>query len=95
MKMNGPCRNPPLPLQVRWAMKMNVPYRIPPPPIQVRWAMKMDELLEQERQCRQSMANRAGVLALMLHSTYDHDVMQKVQSQQKKMASHKVKVKVP
>ncbi|XP_037074542.1 CXXC-type zinc finger protein 1-like [Pollicipes pollicipes] len=59
----------------------------------VRWAMKMDELLEQERQCRQSMANRAGVLALMLHSTFDHDVMEKVQSQQKKMAS-KVKVKV-
>lgn len=53
----------------------------------------MDELLEQERQCRQSMASRAGVLALMLHSTYDHEVMEKVQSQQKKMAN-KVKVKV-
>ena len=37
----------------------------------LQW-MKLDELLEQERQVRVSMTNRAGVLGLMLHSAYDH-----------------------
>ncbi|BET00710.1 CpG Hypothetical protein protein zinc finger C terminal domain [Nesidiocoris tenuis] len=39
----------------------------------VRQWLKIDELLEQERQVKQKMSQRAGVLALMLHSTYDHD----------------------
>ncbi|KAF5280187.1 hypothetical protein FQA39_LY18104 [Lamprigera yunnana] len=42
----------------------------------MRQWLKMDELLEKERHIRQSMASRAGVLALMLHSTYNHDVME-------------------
>ncbi|CAH1978378.1 unnamed protein product [Acanthoscelides obtectus] len=51
----------------------------------VRQWLKMDELLEKERQIRSSMANRAGVLALVLHSTYNHELMEqitKVQDQQ-------------
>ena len=35
----------------------------------------MDELIEQERQVRHAMTSRAGVLALMLHSTYDHHLV--------------------
>lgn len=38
----------------------------------------MDELLEKERQIRTSMMSRAGVLALMLHSTYNHEVMEEL-----------------
>ncbi|XP_063925339.1 CXXC-type zinc finger protein 1 [Zophobas morio] len=44
----------------------------------VRQWLKMDELLEKERQIRNSMASRAGVLALMLHSTYNHEVMEQI-----------------
>lgn len=36
----------------------------------VRQWLKLDELVEQERQIRSAMANRTGVLGLMLHSTY-------------------------
>ena len=35
--------------------------------------MRLDELFEQERTIRMAMANRAGVLGLMLHQTIDHD----------------------
>ncbi|CAH0548993.1 unnamed protein product [Brassicogethes aeneus] len=42
----------------------------------VRQWLKMDEMLEKERQIRTSMASRAGVLALMLNSTYNHDIME-------------------
>nr|XP_029721338.1 CXXC-type zinc finger protein 1-like isoform X2 [Aedes albopictus] len=44
----------------------------------VRQWLKMDELVEQERQVRQAMASRAGVLGLMLHSTYNHEIMEKL-----------------
>uniref|UniRef100_A0A182IJE4 CXXC-type zinc finger protein 1 n=1 Tax=Anopheles atroparvus TaxID=41427 RepID=A0A182IJE4_ANOAO len=44
----------------------------------VRQWLKMDELMEQERQIRQAMASRAGVLGLMLHSTYNHEIMEKL-----------------
>lgn len=44
----------------------------------VRQWLRMDELLEKERQIRNSMASRSGVLALMLHSTYNHDVMEQI-----------------
>lgn len=44
----------------------------------VRQWLKMDELLEKERHIRQTMASRAGVLALMLHSTYNHEVMEEI-----------------
>ena len=43
----------------------------------LQW-LKLDELIEQERQIRQRMADRAGVLALMLHSTYNHDLMEQM-----------------
>ncbi|XP_018568188.1 CXXC-type zinc finger protein 1 isoform X2 [Anoplophora glabripennis] len=58
----------------------------------VRQWLKMDELLEKERQIRTSMASRAGVLALMLHSTYNHELMERItkaqdqQSIQREMA---------
>jgi COMPASS component SPP1 len=50
----------------------------------VRQWLKMDELIEQERQIRLAMSSRAGVLGLMLHSTYDHELIPKLvgQSQQ-------------
>ncbi|XP_033647537.1 CXXC-type zinc finger protein 1-like isoform X2 [Asterias rubens] len=41
----------------------------------VRWWLKLDELLEQERNIRQAMFNRAGVLGLMLHQTLDHSLL--------------------
>ncbi|CAB0044321.1 unnamed protein product [Trichogramma brassicae] len=44
----------------------------------VRQWLKIDELLEQERQIRSNMASRAGVLALLLHSTYNHEIMEKI-----------------
>lgn len=34
--------------------------------------------MDKERQIRSSMASRAGVLALMLHSTYNHDIMEEI-----------------
>lgn len=40
--------------------------------------MKLDELVEKERQIRHRMSTRAGVLALMLHSTYDHELMERL-----------------
>ncbi|XP_068249561.1 CXXC-type zinc finger protein 1-like isoform X2 [Palaemon carinicauda] len=48
----------------------------------VRQWLKLDELLEQERLVRQAMTNRAGVLGLMLHSTYDHALAVKLQQSQ-------------
>lgn len=47
-----------------------------------KW-MKLDDLLEQERQVRQSMTNRAGVLGLMLHSAYDHTLASRFEQQLK------------
>lgn len=44
----------------------------------VRQWLKMDELLDQERQIRMAMASRANVLALMLHSVYDHIIMDRL-----------------
>lgn len=40
----------------------------------VRQWMKMDELLDQERQIKQAMSSRQGLLGLLLHSTFDHDM---------------------
>ncbi|XP_050672022.1 CXXC-type zinc finger protein 1-like isoform X2 [Leptidea sinapis] len=44
----------------------------------VRQWLKLDELVEQERSIRLAMASRAGVLGLMLHSTYNHEVMERI-----------------
>lgn len=41
----------------------------------------MDELLIQERQCKQALTDRAGVLGLLLHSTFDHEIREKLQKQ--------------
>jgi len=38
----------------------------------LQW-MLLDDLFEQERHIRAAMANRAGVLGLLLHQTIDHD----------------------
>jgi COMPASS component SPP1 len=50
----------------------------------VRQWLKIDELIEQERQIRHAMSSRAGVLALMLHSTYNHELYERLSAQQKK-----------
>ncbi|XP_073950640.1 CXXC-type zinc finger protein 1-like isoform X2 [Choristoneura fumiferana] len=44
----------------------------------VRQWLRADELVEQERSIRHAMASRAGVLGLMLHSTYNHEVMERI-----------------
>ncbi|KAI8511554.1 CXXC-type zinc finger protein 1 [Branchiostoma belcheri] len=41
----------------------------------VRQWLKLDDLFEQERNIRFAMANRSGLLGLMLHQTIDHDLM--------------------
>ena len=46
--------------------------------------MKLDELMEKERQEKDCMSRRAGVLNLMLHSTFNHEVMEKVMKMQQK-----------
>jgi len=45
----------------------------------VRQWLKLDELLEKERQEKESMSRRAGVLNLLLHSTYNHEIANKMQ----------------
>ncbi|CAL8077921.1 unnamed protein product [Orchesella dallaii] len=57
----------------------------------VRYWLKLDELLEQERQCKQALTNRAGVLGLLLHSTFDHELREKIQKQ---MAEAELKQKL-
>ena len=42
----------------------------------VRQWLKLDELFDKERQIRQAMAQRAGLLPLILHSTFNHDMVQ-------------------
>lgn len=44
----------------------------------VRQWLKMDELMEQERQCKTAMASRASVMGLLLHSTYNHEIMDRI-----------------
>ena len=53
----------------------------------VRCWMKLDELMEKERQEKDCMSRRAGVLNLMLHSTLNHEVMEKVIKMQQKGGS--------
>ena len=43
--------------------------------------MKVDELVEQERQLKVTMSQRAGVLGLMLHSTFNHELDGRWQAQ--------------
>lgn len=44
----------------------------------VREYLKLDELMDHERQVKFAMTSRANVLGLMLHSTYNHDVMERL-----------------
>ena len=48
--------------------------------------MKLDELMEKERQEKDCMSRRAGVLNLMLHSTFNHEVMDKMMKMAQKGA---------
>jgi len=53
----------------------------------VRQWLKMDDLMEQERMLRQQLTSRANLLGLMLHSTYNHEVMDElVRKQQEHLA---------
>lgn len=40
----------------------------------VRQWLKMDELIEQERQIKQAMSARSGLMGLLLNSTFDHQL---------------------
>ena len=51
--------------------------------------MKVDELITEERQCRESLANRSGVLGLMLHSTFNHELDGRWQAMRKQQQQHK------
>lgn len=55
----------------------------------VRWWLRLDDLLEQERNVKTAMTNRAGVLGLMLHQTIDHSLMRQVPSHQQADAAVK------
>lgn len=55
----------------------------------VRQWMKIDELIEQERQIKQAMSSRSGLLGLLLHSNFDHQMQAKMQAQ----AAHQSKMK--
>lgn len=44
----------------------------------LRQWLKMDDLNDQEQKVRTAMASRAGVLGLMLHSTYNHEIMERL-----------------
>lgn len=44
----------------------------------LRQYVKMDDLNDQEQKVRAAMASRAGVLSLMLHSTYNHEIMERL-----------------
>lgn len=46
----------------------------------LQW-MKVDELIEQERQLKGAITSRAGVLGLMLHSTFNHELDDRWQAQ--------------
>lgn len=45
----------------------------------VRQWLKMDELIEQERQVKQAMSSRSGLMGLLLNSTFDHQLMARMQ----------------
>ena len=45
----------------------------------LQW-MVIDDLFEQERHIRAAMANRSGVLGLLLHQTIDHDPLHPLKS---------------
>ena len=51
----------------------------------VKQWMRVDELIEQERQFKLTMSNRSGVLGLMLHSTFNHELDGRWQAQRKAM----------
>lgn len=45
----------------------------------VRQWLKMDELIEQERQIKQAMSARSGLMGLLLNSTFDHQLAARLQ----------------
>ena len=54
--------------------------------------MKLDELMEKERQEKDSISRRAGVLNLMLHSTFNHELMEKMMAERmQQQQSNRVK----
>ncbi len=40
--------------------------------------LKLDEMLEKEANLRNALRNRAGVMGLMLNSTFDHDLSEQI-----------------
>lgn len=53
----------------------------------VRQWLRLDELFEKERQIRTAMAQRAGLLPLMLHSTFNHELIAQQQYMAQSSAS--------
>lgn len=54
----------------------------------LRQWLKMDDLTDQEQKVRTAMASRAGALGLMMHSTYNHDIMERLCKQAAKNIKH-------
>lgn len=60
-------------VRTRRRTTVHVPGRMATDPVFGPQWYKLDELFEQERNVRTAMTNRAGLLALMLHQTIQHD----------------------
>lgn len=60
----------------------------------VRQWLKLDELFEKERQIRTAMAQRAGLLPLILHSTFNHELMQQQYANQTTHPTGSIETKV-
>lgn len=45
----------------------------------VRQWLKTDELIEQERQIKQAMSSRSGLMGLLLNTTFDHQIAARIQ----------------
>lgn len=54
--------------------------------------MKVDELLEQERMVKSAMSSRAGVLGLLLHSTYNHELQAQLEQQQQQLQMRRMQM---
>jgi len=57
----------------------------------VRQWVKLDELMEQERSEKELLSRRAGVLNLMLHSTFNHELMEKMMAESKSKVQPKAR----
>ena len=56
--------------------------------LRVKEFLTRDDLFEEESKVRTAMANRAGVLALIMHSTFDHSYDERMREKQSRRVMH-------